>query len=273
MVETSGLSSDVMGAQPSGLPPTGPPPAGWSDAQALTTTTREDERPACVSPLVYFGDPPRDPAQCSACTCGAVTGASCAPPTVTCWDTYNCTGPSTDRTSKLAASGEACVINSVEGSCRLVGSPLATPGACAPSKVVKNAPTSTWRTKHSVCPSRPGDTRECTYRSGDLACPANWPDRIVAYGSFDDRRACSPCTCDAAQGATCTGGTYIFAAGFCLGVAEVLSTRCTEVEDYSHHRMAPAMVDATKASCKPAGGEPVGEWVGTDPVTICCRPR
>jgi hypothetical protein len=113
----------------------------------------------------------------------------------------------------------------------------------------------------------------CIARSGIQTCPTSYPAQRIYYQSFTDTRACSPCTCGPASGATCSGGSVNFyGAPTCSGGVTPMSV--PEACGSLGGARVGIFSDAATPSggrCVPDGGAPVGGFQGATPTTICCR--
>jgi hypothetical protein len=126
-----------------------------------------------------------------------------------------------------------------------------------------------------VCvPAAPGpEFKQCILLSGslpDLPCPSSYPNQSIFYQ--DLLPVCTPCTCAAPTGSTCTGSISIFQNGMCgapLGAPasiDATGPTCVDVPPGSALGGKTASAPSyTAGSCKPSGGAPRG-------AVICCRP-
>ena len=120
----------------------------------------------------------------------------------------------------------------------------------------------------------------CILHDGDQVCPDGWTgDRHVLYQHVDDARACTPCGCDPPSGGVCQVKWRAFSDSSCS----------TEVNanNISAGMMVPAcyaldpgialsgksaeLLNYTKGSCAPTGGELVGDLKLDGQVTVCCH--
>jgi hypothetical protein len=114
---------------------------------------------------------------------------------------------------------------------------------------------------------------------GDQVCPDGWTGaKHVLYGDIKDSRECSPCGCDAPQGGTCQVKWQTFALPAC-------STENASGETYAGmlpacHDFMPGtalagktadIINYTKGTCTPNGGELVGKLELANQVTVCCQ--
>jgi hypothetical protein len=119
----------------------------------------------------------------------------------------------------------------------------------------------------------------CIAREGDVDCPLISPysERHTFYKGVDDTRSCTACTCGAPAGGSCSAliSLYTDAACSVLGAATMANTLspCLDVLPGSamgSKAMGPSTY--TPGTCAAIGGEPVGDAVARDPVTVCCLP-
>jgi hypothetical protein len=171
-------------------------------------------------------------------------------------------------------------------------------GACAPSKATTPAPP-TWKTvgiscrinptfecpsnRDSCAPAAAPGFKVCTYffSGGDVDCPttiSKYTEKHVFYGAFVDQRSCSPCTCGAAAGGTCTSNVSIYGDGACSTLAasvavDATGPACADVPSGSPLGSKSATAPAyAPGACAPAGGTPSGAATPTMPATFCCLP-
>ncbi len=133
-----------------------------------------------------------------------------------------------------------------------------------------------------VCsPSGPPDGfRTCIAHEGDVSCPSYSPyqERHVFYEGLDDTRTCSPCSCGAPEGGSCSGLISVYADGACSALlSSTLVTSagalCADVAAGSALGSKSAgPVTYTPGTCTPSGGEPMGTAEPRDAVTLCCLP-
>jgi hypothetical protein len=118
----------------------------------------------------------------------------------------------------------------------------------------------------------------CIMHDGDQACPEGWNgDRHVLYDVVDDTRDCTPCGCDAPTGGTCQVKFRTFAESSCSGenaANDVYANMIGACHDYmpgvALASKAAEILNYTKGSCAPTGGELKGDLVLGGQVTVCC---
>jgi|HubBroStandDraft_6_1064221.scaffolds.fasta_scaffold111573_1 hypothetical protein len=263
--------------------------------------------PACPANLTAHTDftTPAGPAQCTACSCGALEGAACSPPDMTCWSgSITCGGAAagTDWTPALQDGMCDMPANLLNGanqlSCKITAAAMVTnQGSCAPSGgTFPNQ--GSWQTRVDACgvdqaagscgsgqvciPQGSGDPGEslCVRYDGMSVCPAGWTKAIVAYPNATDTRACTACTCG--DGATCGDSHYTFydtanctsaSASGSINVGANLSNQCTDVTSEINQPSwsAKATLPQAHGQCPPGGGQPTGVVTPENPITYCCQ--
>lgn len=155
------------------------------------------------------------------------------------------------------------------------GPRMATGRACASAKPLPSC-------SGAGCSKTNSAFGACILHDGDQVCPDGWAgDRHVLYQHIDDARLCTPCGCDAPSGGSCQVKWRAFSDSSCT----------TEVaaNDVSAGMIGPAcyalnsgialagksaeLLDYTKGSCTPTGGELVGDLALAGQVTVCCQSR
>lgn len=286
-------------------------PAGWAGPMRVDTAAFPSPAPAMCdngqAPENYFAGPAGD-AQCSACTCGDVMGASCSPAQMTCWSgVTNCMvaiGNGTDWTPSLqnAACNKPTNLLGFTGtlSC-LISTPgqVLTKGSCTPS--ASDFPNKeTWQSQVSACDIpeagggcgngqvcipkavNPTPTESvCIKQDGaSKACPAGYANVIDAFTDGTDTRGCSACACGDSN-LNCAGG-YTFndldncAAGGNDQPIPVNSNQCKNVTALLENSVNSTWSVSTinpvaNASCPASGGQPTGSVNTQGPVTFCCK--
>lgn len=271
------------------------PPPGWDGPFASIETTAAAP-PACDGdfPHAAFDGSSSlvaPPAACT-CECGAPTGVACSAPVINLFDDNTCTSSCGTKDQPLVAKPGCAVLNvgGCGGTHAILGASTATGGSCAPSSTATVAPAS-WSTVHRLCgATAPPDTSSCgagrvcvprpalparpdvlcIASPGDVACPAGYPTRTVAYAAFQDTRACSACTCGAPTGASCGTVAATSYGDFACTMGPKPMTApssCIDMGGRSASFTAPV---ASGGSCAKDGGAPIGDATPTSPTTICC---
>jgi hypothetical protein len=250
-------------------------------------------------------------ATCGACSCEPPSGSCKLPATVTAhaatcalvdattqptpfdpapgWDGA-CDFSGAIPAGKLCPGGVACVqsvtiapLTVNESGCTPVMQPVPE---SYPSSWGTFARACTWAphdgcaSQGDVCSPAAAGFRACVATPGDVDCPASSPyvDRHVFYGGIDDTRGCTPCTCGAPTGSTCTGSIAIYSDAACS--AQVFADLITSSGPSCIDVPAGSALGSKKAgpatyapgACAANGGEPVGSAVPSQPVTFCCLP-
>jgi len=237
---------------------------------------------------------PAGPAECSACTCGALAGNTCNAPTIACFPgSNNCGSGQQDWTNNFANGNCAKPDIGFTGSlsCRLTSAAtVGQSGACPPS-MSDFGNKDTWagwvqscgiKTGNGgcgtgkVCTAKPLDTQSlCIRQDGQQMCPGGWNPVEAYLGGVDDR-SCAACSCT--SNASCTGGTYqVFDSNGCAAGGDnpitIDNNTCRNVSalidfgSWSIQRNPPM----AGGSCTPQGGEPTGSVQPKGPVTFCCK--
>jgi hypothetical protein len=272
-------------------------PQGWTSValeQGLGAAPAPEACPdGMMEESLYVG--PAGPPECSACTCGAITGNTCNGPSLACFvGSNNCSSGQQDWTNNFANGNCAkpdIGIATFNLSCRLTSqATVGQSGSCPPS--MSDFPNKdTWagwvqscgiKTSNGgcgtgqVCTPKPLDTQSlCLRQDGQKMCPAGW-NAVEAYVDGVDDRSCGACSC--AANATCTGGTYqVFDSNGCNpnggNPITVDNNTCRNVSgqldfgSWSVQKNPPT----AGGSCTAQGGEAKGSVQGKGPVTFCCK--
>jgi len=142
-----------------------------------------------------------------------------------------------------------------------------------------------WQNAHHLCKAEPGSgtcaegqcfakaagaTSICVIGPADTPCPSGWDDvQVPAFGGAADDRGCTPCGCGTPQG-TCAGGEYNVGGTFCDLGTKVSQGVCFN----TNGTFDGNWLDGTSpgGSCQPAAAAaPKGQFVPTEPVSICCK--
>jgi len=235
-------------------------------------------------------DGPAGPAQCSACSCGALQGAQCAVQ-VNFWLSTDCTGTSSSE-SYLLDTGYACYDwpNSFSGplSGKFDGDVIQDQGSCssAGGQLMNATP---WQFQDAVCPVAVVDgacgggdvcvaagnadyTTACIRQAGSAACPAGWGMPIEIFSSFTDDRGCSGCSCS--PSVQCSAMDVLYDNDGCAaGSSIALTNACqnlSQLIDFGTGSEVAAKPTAG-GSCAPTGGAPIGALVPAGVTTYCCK--
>lgn len=298
-----GLDNDLDGAIDcadadctTGFTCTDAPPTGW------TSVTLEQGQGAAPSPMpcndgampesLFTG--PAGPAECSACSCGALAGNTCNAPGLSCYVGSNNCGNGQQNWTNNFANGNCAKPDiglAFNLSCRLSSATsVGQTGSCPPS-------TSDFQNKDTwagwaqacaiqtgsggcapgtVCAPKPTAAQSlCVRQEGQQMCPAGWK-AVETYVGGDDDRSCSACSCTA--NATCTGGTYrVFDANNCdpneANPIVVNDATCRNVSGqidagtWSVQKVPPT----AGGTCTAQGGAAQGSVQPKGPVTFCCK--
>ncbi|MBW2458042.1 MAG: hypothetical protein JRI68_26290 [Deltaproteobacteria bacterium] len=276
-------------------------PSNWIGyAYAATLTAPAPAAVPCpdnAQPAIHFTTP-SGPAQCDACTCGAVQGTSCGYPEMQCYYQSNSCGGGVDGTftdtdgachnfggSWVNNNNDSCIMSqpaqvTSSGSCTAAGGTATVPapwGAEVRSCVMGGTFGAGCNSGEVCVPSAGTDyPRICVTRAGDYTCPNGWSGE-TAYGGANDTRDCSACSCGSASGVSCSAGWLtVWDANGCQwgGWNWVdVSQTCVNVSDYTDNSSGSYEIwsgTATGGSCAPGGGQPTGDINASDPFTVCC---
>ena len=273
------------------------PPQGWTSVtldQGLGVAPAPMPCADGTMPESLFTGP-AGPAECSACTCGTLTGNTCTNAGLLCFPgSQSCgTGQQQDWTNNFANGNCAKpdIGFAFSLSCRLANTTAVDQtGSCPPSTAdfMNKDMWAGWTQacaaktsnggcgNNSVCAPKPTGTESiCIRQDGQQMCPGGWT-QVDAYASGTDDRSCNACSCT--SNATCTGGTYqVFDSNNCDpnngNPITIDNNTCRNVSnqiDFGSWSVQknPAVPGG---SCTPQGGEPMGSVQPQGPVTYCCK--
>lgn len=263
-------------------------PSGWNgpvilyDGDPAALPTCPDDHPTAA--YQGHGGLIATPAVCEACTCSA-PAVSCSPATLGIFDDNAC------------ANQVAFAVQPAPGQCGPIAPPAgvkavsagpATPtaGACTPGGGAKTLPPPTWQRAGLACvggglgggcsgklctgkPLPPFEPGLCVWHSGDLTCPAAFPQKHAFVDSVNDTRDCTGCSCGAPD-ATCAVVTHVHSQSSCNGAQTDVPNdgSCAPI---SGNLSSIDVTVTPSASCAPAGGAPVGTVAeGSLRTTVCC---
>ncbi|MDI1430217.1 hypothetical protein [Polyangium sorediatum] len=253
------------------------------------------------------------PKKCGPCSCGPSSGTCTLPTNITahaatCWPPE---GTIATPTNPPAAWDGSCAAEQAIPAGLSCGpgvpcvqsvtiSPLGVEGeACAaidPSSNTTTAPTKpSWSSLVRVCegsafgacdsdehciPAEQNGYRHCVERLGIHACPdVDYTERFIVYDSFEDQRMCSPCTCGAPEGSSCSAWITLYEDAVCSAKTFNISVSsskptCLDINPEGQGIAAKTAKAPTYHSgvCEASGGVPSGEVVLAGPRTLCCRP-
>ncbi len=286
-------------------------PTRW-DSPTLLWFGPEEQAPECpLGPITtgYEGHTNLlAPGACEACSCELPTG-SCALPSTIEVQADVC-GPQVDLPIDWKAPApwdglcdEATqVVAGKAYSLKIPPLTMAESGCASGPTVPAKVLASQWQTYartcdmawppspvgHSICLTGsspvPADFRLCISHDGELPCPATtdnvFTEQHVFYNGIEDDRQCSPCTCGAPAGSTCTAIASIYTNATCSGVPLTQTTissaseTCVDVQlpGQALGSKSASLVSYLPGTCPPAGGDASGTAIATEPVTYCCRP-
>lgn len=275
-------------------------PPGWNGPAAVLQSDHEAPAPDCPSSFPEFavevGAGLVAPEAACDCDCGDPTGLTCAAATVRNYGSSStCSG--TPDTVQLSPSPNSCTaVNGfgggdyyrfnagavTGGNCEIIDNSAepAEPFFSTRITVCGGAETAGDCEGDTVCVPDAGAASACIWQTGNLQCPEGsmWSERSLYYTGWSDTRGCTACQCGDATG-TCPGRVSLLNTGSCgfqdQGAGS-FSTGVTcergEVPGFSVAglRWSPDPIDA---DCQPSGGDPQGDAVAQEPVTVCCLAR
>ncbi|MEZ4300396.1 MAG: hypothetical protein R3B70_35955 [Polyangiaceae bacterium] len=116
------------------------------------------------------------------------------------------------------------------------------------------------------------------FETDQEVCPTGYEPSFTFYHDADDDRACTPCSCGAPSGNTCSMQVSAYSDAGCvseLGAAVVSSTDpevCFDLPDGTAlGSKRAALVEKTDGACAPSGGEVTGSVQAKEPVHMCCQ--
>jgi len=97
---------------------------------------------------------------------------------------------------------------------------------------------------------------------GDVLCPNGWSSKQVLYGSIDDQRFCTECSCLPSTGATCSMKVKVFGDAACssteleVNVSLDMMSGCHLVmSGVALAGKSAGVLDYKPGACEPTGGE------------------
>ncbi len=262
--------------------------AGWTGPVSLYQGV--DPGPACIGDFgttigEYNGQLDPGAASCD-CTCDPAQGIVCSSPATLCY-TSNCVLACFGSDASLPPGTCEPIPVSATTNTNVSDPPPTQMGSCT-SQENHVLPTPTWGLSAKACGGAAtspvgcgaGDVcvprvfapdTMCVVHAGDIACPdAFYADKHVFYEGFDDTRACSACSCGAAD-SKC-GGHVSFTFGGCGNILlnQVNAGSCGAKNNGNEAEQA-TYVPQPSGTCPPSGGVLSGAVVETGAVTFCCH--
>jgi hypothetical protein len=287
-------------------------PDPWSPPQLLWIGP-EGAAPPCPAPAIFMAyaggiDLDAGALPCGQCGCAAPDGGCVLPTTLTANSTA-CPGtdPSTIQTpfdappgwdggcfagdridAGALCDGRPCVASLTiaaptvaETGCTAIQPPTPDAGLTASYGVACIGQAAGVCAGGSYCAPPPATGFEvCVAQQGDDDCPGSpYTEKHLAFIGHDDTRKCSPCTCSAPSGSTCTVTLSIYPDNACAaGVTLQVAIESTEPLCDGVHLGAGVGSESASppiyapGSCEPAGGVAGGSVTPTTPTTFCCIP-
>jgi len=236
------------------------------------------------------------PPACTSCSCGSVTGASCAAPLHSFWTAADCSGAATTtqtppQTGCVALSGAASLLVSARAA-----TPAPSGGSCGAGGGLPNNSAPTFADHAVVCggaqlgagcsgsdvcapnPWLGFEPTVCVWRDGGGSCNqiAPYSVKVSIYQGINDFRDCTNCTCGTPTNVTCSGTTLLYqdsTNSTCQGTGVQLTdndSACANGTTFGS--MEYQAGTATGGSCSPSSVSGTGNASGTDDITLCCLP-
>lgn len=279
---TSGSGGDAGPTCPTGHRCVAPAPSGWTGPVLRSTST-------CGGSWAQLGLTLHEglTAGAATCECNCTPDVTC--PTSLQWNNY----------AGLACTSASGSSSMAPGACKAKtalshGASMAAATPTCGAVVDETIPAISWTTDDTLCTgATEGGTCEtagelclpeengtlCIYRTGDEACPSDYPTKIQAYSGATDTRDCpQSCTCTPSGTATCTANVFTFAGAQCtaapLGSVNVTSGVTTPVCLGSSAGAAQAgtITKGTLGTCTGQNPTPTGSAAPSGEHTLCCTP-
>jgi hypothetical protein len=289
-------------------------PDGWLGPQLLWTGTEADAPPcpAGAPANVYEGHADLTASNtCGACSCTPPAGSCTLPATLTAndapceqltastghepfdppnpWD-GTCTTYDAIPAATQPCGGAPCIASIAiaplvlsETGCA-VAVQSAPAGSAALWGTFARACTAAVPTpcndENGICSPFLSGSSPCIYHEGDVACPGSYSpysEKHVFYGSVDDTRSCTPCSCGAPAGSACEAlvSVYSDTCSTLLDATEITAAAplCLDVPPGSGlGSKAATPATYTPGACQASGGEAMGTAQPGEPSTFCCLP-
>lgn len=230
------------------------------------------------------------PAECSACTCGNPR-FNCTLSNIVGYWNDTCTGNNSSRSQSFDCQ-QGLQNNPVAAK---INPPTVSfggqnNGSCTPSQGNTTKPAPEWTsaglacggasvvgagcTSAQLCAPKPAagfNDVMCIQRTGDHACPAEFPDKHTYVDQANDTRGCSACACGAGEDLACSAVTTLHPSGAqCNNTPHTTIPNdgsCVAIQNGSRK----TTVTKTGA-CPASGGAPTGTIVDdlSSAVTVCC---
>ncbi len=268
-------------------------PEGWVGPVAFETGDILDDVVACggdfdAELLAAMVDPTALPPECTCvcdanATCDDIVVERCSFPNVF----WVAPGGMCENDTSSNASGVWSAESELTGTCDPNATTIADPPSfTAAIRACGATPLDAACEADHACvplPTTPLSGQLCIFGGGDIECPNDeFALRTVYMRDFEDTRVCTECTCGSPP-ALCDipGGITIFENANCSiaggtvnievadGTCDPLTSGGTGIATPGSW-FAPAP-EVPADACTADGGMPDGEFLPTDPVTVCCR--
>ncbi|MRG98286.1 hypothetical protein [Polyangium spumosum] len=293
-------------------------PAGFTFPFLAWIGPNDGTAPACpdaapVEQYTWYADLVIPPKPCGPCSCRPSTGACTLPSTITAhaapctppegtiatptnppagWDGA-CTAEGAIPADLSCGPGVPCVQSVTFGplgvedeTCMAVDAsnsttvPPPVPSFSQLARICEGSAFGACESDEHCIPAEQDGFRHCVERLGIHACPAeDYIDRVIVYEAFEDHRTCSPCTCGAPEGSSCSAWITLYEDAACSAdtfKASASSTKptCLDINPEGQGIAAKAATAPTYHAgvCEASGGELSGDVALVGPRTLCCRP-
>jgi hypothetical protein len=271
-------------------------PSGWKPVSTASQDWSASlPSPAgCASgdtPVRYFVGP-AGLAKCTACSCGALTAATCGDTPISCAiGNTTCAGatPITVTSCQDFSAPSNKAISCVLGTTPLSG------GSCAPSTPTLD-PQNPWQSVTDTCELKGGgcgsgqacvpkltaaNDSACIAIDGKAGCPSAWPSARWAYTGGADTRSCDSCSCTPSNVQCASDSFNLMTDSGCIDFGPFPTFSGTSCGKYTINsplnpnqwslKRVPASDKSPSGSCTPTGGYASGSMTGTGSTTLCCR--
>jgi len=272
-------------------------PAGWEPVVlASGAMVVLPDCPASAPNQLFHGSsvPGPDPS-CPTCSCDTPVGA-CKPPTKWTVGSSACVGgdvwtnfdppagwdgscaSNTAIPKDILCGGKPCVASITISAPVIEEEPCVAHANVAPVDIPKAKADGPYMTEGRACSGNPwpacansGEVcvlsmsdpfAACVMHHGDVLCPNGWSSKQVLYGSIDDQRFCTECSCLPSTGATCSMKVKVFGDAACssteleVNVSLDMMSGCHLVmSGVALAGKSAGVLDYKPGACEPTGGE------------------
>lgn len=264
-----------------------PAPDGWTYIlmRRLPYGSAAITCPDGSEPQKFFEDPGKS--MCMPCNCQASGQCSQG---ISCYLSTGCAGPAGSKSYSTEGVCTAIMPVVSFASCKVDGTATVPSNATCTASGGNLSNTNPYGKEVYTCPAvgtaagctgqtcvanppQGFDDRLCVASIGANVCPAGFTEQHDVYGAYTDDRACSSCSCDAAQ-ITCAGPTTfaLWTDAACTQGNQLITSAggCADLVATPTHITATTLPNqmVPKPAC--TGGVATGAVTGSEPSTICC---